>query len=560
MTTVTIAANAVTAKLIGADKKAKLLISQTLSYQVAGAEMMTAFKRGTWDGRNSMFSFSSCTFPAGFVSHVNKVLIHAGYETSLIRRPPPKPRGLSVDKCKVNKFPESERYWYQRETVKRLERHRQIVAQISTGGGKSEIAKYAYMRFKLPTLFVTTRGILMYQMRDQFEKDLGVKVGVIGDGEFSPTSGFNVAMIQTLAQHIEPMTVKKEIERIVTNEQASDQRKIDKFAKSLQAQKVPIMQRAKRREQYKADLMKARKSPKVIQASVMKKVKLHMARRKVMLEFLGSINLLILEEAHEASGDSYFKVTRACKKADYRLSLTATPFMKEHDEDNFRLMACSGPVAIKVTEKELIDCGILSTPYFKFVKTVKPKKLYRGTPWKRAYKIGITESFERNAQIVAEALRGVNHGLSVMIFIKHKKHGEQLLRDLKSTVHGKTKVSLIYGDHNQIERRAALETLKKPNIVIGSTIIDVGVDVPAIGMAILAGGGKAEVAMRQRIGRVLRSKPTGANVSFIVDFTDHDNITLKKHADQRRAIVENTPGFAENVVLELNFKLLKVTI
>ena len=75
-------------------------------------------------------------------------------------------------------------------------------------------------------------------------------------------------------------------------------------------------------------------------------------------------------------------------------------------------------------------------------------------------------------------------------------------------------------------------------------------DVPAVGMVILAGGGKAEVALRQRIGRGLRAKKTGPNVAFIVDFSDTFNKKLKEHALERRRVVESTKGFGENILKE----------
>ena len=64
-------------------------------------------------------------------------------------------------------------------------------------------------------------------------------------------------------------------------------------------------------------------------------------------------------------------------------------------------------------------------------------------------------------------------------------------------------------------------------------------------MVILAGAGRAEVALRQRIGRGLRAKKKGPNVCFIVDIDDDFNNHLINHAAQRRAIVLNTPGFNE---------------
>jgi hypothetical protein len=38
------------------------------------------------------------------------------------------------------------------------------------------------------------------------------------------------------------------------------------------------------------------------------------------------------------------------------------------------------------------------------------------------------------------------------------------------------------------------------------------------------------------------------NFAFIVDFDDGNNKHLIKHAKQRRAIVEQTPGFAEGIL------------
>jgi hypothetical protein len=59
--------------------------------------------------------------------------------------------------------------------------------------------------------------------------------------------------------------------------------------------------------------------------------------------------------------------------------------MKDDEEANMRLMASSGPIAIKVSEEMLIDSGILAKPYFKYVTlTEHHPKLYRTTGWQRA--------------------------------------------------------------------------------------------------------------------------------------------------------------------------------
>jgi superfamily II DNA or RNA helicase len=79
--------------------------------------------------------------------------------------------------------------------------------------------------------------------------------------------------------------------------------------------------------------------------------------------------------------------------------------------------------------------------------------------------------------------------------------------------------------------------------------LDVGVDVPSLGMVILAGGGKAEEAARQRIGRGLRAKKSGPNVALIVDFADQYNEYTKKHALERLRVIVDTPGFVDGLML-----------
>lgn len=491
--TIQLAHNATTAKLIGATKEAKLEAQRILSYKVAGCEHMPSFRSGSWSGRSSFFDYTNATFPRGFVTLVYHALTKAGFKVQLVRKPYPEP--LGPKNPKVDSYPEDPRYDYQNEVVEKLLKHGQIIAQVATGGGKSRIAKLTTARINRPTLFLTTRGVLMYQMARSFT-DLGKRVAILGDGNLEISREITCGMVQTI------MSWLKEPD--------------------------PTSSEAAQRKQT--------------------------ARREKMIQALSVFEYVILEEAHEVSGNGFFEILKHCKNAHYRLALTATPFMKDDEEANMRLMASSGPVAIKISEKLLIDRGILAKPYFKFVILKEsPSKLYRSTPWQRAYEVGITGNDLRNKHIVAEAIRASRYGLRGMILVQRKDHGN-ILRD-KLTAAGLRAV-FIYGEDNQAERDNALLALKEGRVdfLIGTTILDVGVDVPAVGVVMLAGGGKAEVAIRQRIGRGLREKKDGSpNVAFILDFADDFNTHLKGHYKSRRAIIEATEGFNENIVADFDY-------
>lgn len=471
-----LAVGVVRARLMEAPREVRVIVSELLSYVVEGADQSQAFKAGRWDGRSSFLDFNSGTFPAGFVPVVRRELIRRGYEVQVVRKPLPAPLGPDVSTLDPLGFGVSERYGYQPETVRRLLRFGRMIARVATGGGKSMICMLAVQAINRPTLFLTTRQVLMHQMKDGFER-AGITAGVLGDGIWAPRRGVNVGMVQTLAARL-----------------AED----------------------------------------------------HPEREKT-LKLLSLFELVIGEEAHEAGGSSYYDILNLCPNAHYRLALTATPFMRADAEANMRLMASFGPIGMEVSEQTLIERGILATPRFKIISTSAPATLRRGTRWPTCYELGIVENADRNKAIVYEAHRAAQHGLPVMVLVQRRKHGEMLSEMCRRAG---LRAEFIFGDSQNEERQQALARLKDgtTQVLIGSTILDVGVDVPAVGMVILAGGGKAEVGTRQRIGRGLREKKAGPNLCFVVDFADDANRTLMEHALTRRAILESTPGFAENVL------------
>lgn len=563
-----IIAGPVTAKLVEPDRSVKLLINKELSYLIDGFQFRGA---GSWDGRKSFYDFSNDTFPAGFYYRVIKALIANGYKVLPSRIQPPLP--LGPDRPQVDSFGDDPRYEYQHETYKKLLNHQQIVAKIATGGGKSRIARLAYRRIYRPTLFMTTRSILMHQMGESFS-EMSERIGVIGDGVIKPNfGGMNVGMVQTIAPAIEIQDPVLEYERYEKNKDAAEEREVEELRTHLLAvgDQLSDSEIEFKCQELKKHLYALRKNPEQLAKMVLERVQKHNLDRKWWLDLLNKFEFVILEEAHEASGNSYFEILNNCKRAHYRLSLTATPYMKESAEANLRLEACSGPVAISVSEKQLIDSGILAKPYFKIISLAKqafpeyqdPKtnrtiKLYPSTPWPLAYEIGITHNSERNSLIVSEAKRAVEHGLSVMVLVNQRKHGK-ILNVLFAEQ--KIKSAFIFGEHNHSERKAAIEALKqgKISVLIGSTILDVGVDVPAVGMVIIASAGKAEVALRQRIGRGLRAKKVGPNIAFVIDFDDSKNNHLRAHSRERRQILETTPGFSENIVSDFDYSPFLIT-
>lgn len=514
--------NPVVALVDGIDDPTKLKLSDAMSYIVEGYEHMGL---GTWDGRSTLYDWQSGKFPAGFVPTAIAILTQCGYTPQIHRNPLPAPLGPmpTPDAPLVDNYPRDDNRDYQFRAVSILEKHGSFIARVATGGGKSRIAALCITRIGRKTAFVTTRQVLLYQMGEALDEsgraqlamksDLellkvlgdeiasrlkGYTVSYCGDGSWDTSGDVVCAMVQTIADRI---------------------------------------------GEYKPDLTSMTADEIKIGADR------HDRRAAEARGFCDAVEFLIAEEAHEAGGNSYFEVCKAMRKAHYRLALTATPLMRD-GESNARLVGMFGPIRLDVSELLLIERGILAKPFFKFVPIgpkEQPPTLRRGTAWQKAEEVGVVTNHYRNKCVCAEIIRAARWGLPAVALVKRQKHGKILHDMLKQ--YG-LRGAYIFGDSSKDKRDNALNKLRSGeyDYVIGSTILDVGVDVPAIGVLVLAGGGKAEVAIRQRIGRGLREKKNTPNYAFIIDFDDGNNKHLIKHAKQRRAIVEQTPGFVEGIL------------
>ena len=510
MAVIQLAHNAVAAKLMNPPQDVVQTVADLLSYTVDGADHIWSVNSGRWDGKSSFFDTGKHTFPAGFVYLVQAELKKRGHTVHLVRKPHAEP--LGPERPVVSAF---EPYDFQWRALAQVEKHGRGIIQVATGGGKSVIAKLIMARYRRMSLFLTTRGILLYQMDDQL-KEIGLNTGQIGDGEFKVVKGVNLGMVQTLVQALEEPNLDREIRAIV---------------KSIHLSK------------NKDENMPREEIVKIAKERFAEKTK----KRNQIIKVLEMIEVVIGEEAHEAGGESYYKILQYCKNATIRVALTATPFMRDSAEDNMRLMAAFGPKLIIITEEMLIERGILAKPFFKFVDCAPHPKLRRTSPWERAYKLGYIDNDFMLADALKDALKAKQHGLPVMTLCVRKEHGQKIEDFYKA--HG-LRAKFIYGESKMEIRRRYISMLATDEIdvLIGTTILDVGVDVPAVGLIQRLGGYKAEVQLRQQIGRGLRAKKNMPNYAFIADYSCNMNTTLGEHYRQRRHIVESTPGFAEGIL------------
>jgi superfamily II DNA or RNA helicase len=249
--------------------------------------------------------------------------------------------------------------------------------------------------------------------------------------------------------------------------------------------------------------------------------------------------VLILDETHHASADTWYLVAMRCVNASWRYGLSATPLTGDQLRD-WKLEGATGSMISVATTDELIHQGFLAKPTMRML--VVPRSSYPnyiqvrdkvapswrdnpiilqklgGALYGQAYTWGITENAERNVIIKKVAVRHASAGERVMILCTRIKHGKRLCELMEAA--GITSWFLS-GEENTNERAAVMKVFKenKGCVLVASTIFQEGVDMPHLDTLILAGGGLSEMVQIQRVGRALRIRADKTSV-LIYDTLD----------------------------------------
>jgi superfamily II DNA or RNA helicase len=253
-------------------------------------------------------------------------------------------------------------------------------------------------------------------------------------------------------------------------------------------------------------------------------------------KLLAETQLLIADECHHASSDSYYMVIKKCN-AYYRYGFSGTP-LKRSDGKDLMLLGATGPILYSIRNKELIERGISVQPYLKLLTIDKPV-LPKSMNWRDTYEMGIINNHHRNKELVDFALNSVKEDNNVLILIREIKHGKNISALIPNTVCHR----YIHGQDSTECRKQTLKDYRegKINILISSVILDEGIDLPNIDVLILAGGGKSAIKIPQRIGRGLRLG--GKDKLIVVDTIDLTHHYLADHSYNRVQIYKEEDCF-----------------
>jgi len=271
-------------------------------------------------------------------------------------------------------------------------------------------------------------------------------------------------------------------------------------------------------------------------------------------DYIDYFDCVIVDEAHAvAKQKSNYSKVLGNLLAPIRLGFSATPL--KDAEAKFTYEGLLGPIIGKLTMKEAENLEILAKPCLRLIKAEYPDSLtsiwnYQDTYEKirengkivngerlkvGAYTAGITENHQRNQQIATLAVEFSAKKQTVLIFVTHIEHGELLQAEIEHI--GNCSIPFIQGNTSQSDRDTIKTQLieRKIKICLATISWQEGLNIPNLSVLILAGAGRSEKQLLQKIGRVMR-RTKDKEQAIIVDFLDLGNRHLLAHMGERIAI------------------------
>jgi superfamily II DNA or RNA helicase len=366
---------------------------------------------------------------------------------------------------------------YQNEIVDAILKYKRLIIWAVPRSGKTLcIKKFYFQTSSFPSLFICQSLAIAAQTADKF-KDLDV--GIIGDGEFSIGKHVTIATIQSYKNAIKSKDTS-----------------------------IKITEKPLKEEQYSR-----------------------------MVSYLSEIRSVVVDESHHAGSATYRDLLARVRNAEFFIGLSGTPFRQ--DNKDLIVEQAIGPIKYQVGYSYLIDRGFLVPPYIYLYKIKRVQ--VSSDNYMRIYKEAIVENDKRNKIICGIAYNLFSLGESVVIIVKYKHHG-RLIQKMLLNSHGIV-ASILFGktDTSSPDRDALIAELGKAgqNIVI-STIMNEGVDVPALKNVINAAGGESSIDVFQRFRNM--TPFLGKTFCRTIDFLD-SNRHLCRHGMRRDELYNSEEKF-----------------
>ena len=303
------------------------------------------------------------------------------------------------------------------------------------------------------------------------------------------------------------------------------------------------------------------------------------AKYKYNLEVEGNHNYfasnVLVSNCHHLKCDTWNMLNSLLHNVEYALGFSALSidkseiYLRDIRDMSYQtslIVSSTGPVIMHMDPSYYLEKGVIALPVvFRVEHNINLPTGFDETNYTSLVKQALLED-TRQRKVARVAQIFSKYGRKVLILVTEKEQGFQIARYLNTFATYSYGISyggnqgFLYNpkieDFVKVNSMEVLRMLSegKLNVVIGSTHVDEGVDLSFLDCVILAGGGKNNRRIIQRIGRVLRKSKTG-KYAYVVDFTDQGSRVLAKHSRERLSLYKDLIGVPENNI----YKKINIT-
>ena len=277
---------------------------------------------------------------------------------------------------------------------------------------------------------------------------------------------------------------------------------------------------------------------------------------KLSPDFFQTREVLVVDEWHHAAAKSYKDIFKKAEHIYYRFGMTGTFFRS--GDDAMAMHAHLSNTIFKISSTELLARGHVVPTDVCFVPVLSKKLRGVSSDFQTGHgKHGIQEHRERNQHVVHATVILQRMGKKVLVLVGTKKQGRLLKSMLDAFVFNPDgtefdAVEFVSTDTDRgIQTRIidAFVQTDEVKVLIGTSLLGEGVDLPTVDALVYARGERAEVTLTQNAYRVCTANE-GKERAIIVDFADRHHRKLLGHSMERLRVYNDDPVFNVTVLTE----------